>query len=122
MAFEDVAKVCSEIVPTKRNSELIKTLALQEQLLLVALYTLFKEGDNLNVEMGQLAKQVKWVTGSLSLDTLADAIKQKLDILSWSSFVALKRGKGKLLVTIKLLMADVEEAFEQHPLFGRFFA
>lgn len=77
-----MAKVCNEIVPTKRNAELIKVLVLQEQLIMLALYNLFKDGDSLNIEVGQLVKECKWVTESISMAALnEDIIKQRLEML-----------------------------------------
>lgn len=56
VTFNDVVKVCSELVPTRRNSQLIRAFGLQEQIILVAISELFKKGDVLSVELADLTK------------------------------------------------------------------
>jgi Cdc6-like AAA superfamily ATPase len=112
VSFEDVSKICSELVPMQKNAELIKSLPLQEQLVLVALHSMFEKGDVLEADVEDVCKEMKWVTKSLSLGLCTiSSIKEKMKSLEAYGFVGLKDRKGKLKINLRLCASDITEAF-----------
>jgi Cdc6-like AAA superfamily ATPase len=112
VSFEEVSKICNELVPMQKNAELIKSLPLQEQLVLVALHSLFEKGDILEADIEEICKETKWVTKSLSLGLFSlSSVKEKMKSLEAYGFVGLKDRKDKLKISLRLSTNDITEAF-----------
>ncbi len=90
---------------------MIGSLPVQQQMVLIGIYSYFKKSDSVDASMDDLVTEVKWVCSSLSITYKKD-LMNGLSELEQYNFISKRLSKGQTKYLLKLSFVEIETEFE----------
>lgn len=96
------------------KDDLMSKLPYQQQIMLIALYTIIKKTDALMITMKELQPELQWICNSLQITYSKQLMEEGLKELEQYSLVELKKKNNETKIILTISLNDIEATYADH--------